>query len=504
MNSIYKVIREFRIIDNNGLIKAIEYCLQNDGKKVFVIYNKSNINNWRDIKNSKISAKVLQFLDNQILDFKNEIEQFVLDKHFDNILYNLIANKSKIESDNIKTKLQKIQLEFVLFESNNSVKDIYDFAMDNNVGSIYTDYTPIREQLNFYTKFKNNIDCNIFSNIKIESIDSRNILKINEVSDKEEFSAATFRRKWVKKIKEKSDYVNLIINKSIYTYKYIDDLSEPYKIFEEFMDNKLQSYFVDRNDAIIDGQSHLSAFINLGRISRYYMLGRILHKYDLSINDIFSENKNGSGTKTQSTIIELNSNTDILCNNLKIDSNLLQSIRSFVEEFVIRYELSENYCHYNQNYDNFDGLKDWAKNTLNKAKSDKREYIYNLKEFENYQTNDELWNMCQKDLIYNGRLNGYLRMFWCKKILEWSSSPEEAIKIAVYLNDKYAFDGYATPSYTGILWSIGGLHDRAWFGHNVFGNIRFMARSGVEKRMNVKKYIQNLKNIENISQGKLL
>jgi deoxyribodipyrimidine photo-lyase len=210
-------------------------------------------------------------------------------------------------------------------------------------------------------------------------------------------------------------------------------------------------------------------------ISKQYILEYILEKYNLQINDVLDPEKNGSGSAVN-------------INNTKLTDNLIKSIRAFVEELIIRGELADNYVYYNKNHNNFEGLANWAKLALEKGKNDTREYIYTQKEFENASTHDTLWNAAQNQMMRSGKMHGYMRMYWAKKILEWTSSPEEAIEIALYLNDKYSIDGWSPGGYIGVLWSIGGLHDRAWFARPVFSTIRYMAVSGCEKKFNIKEY----------------
>ena len=162
---------------------------------------------------------------------------------------------------------------------------------------------------------------------------------------------------------------------------------------------------------------------------------------------------------------------------------------SFLEELIIRRELSDNFCLYNEHYDSFDGLPNWARETLNAHRNDEREHIYTAIEFENAATHDELWNAAQKQMEKTGKMHGYMRMYWAKKILEWSSSPEEAIATAIYLNDKYSLDGRDPNGYAGILWSIGGLHDRPWFNRPVYGKIRYMSYNGCKTKFDIHKYI---------------
>lgn len=157
---------------------------------------------------------------------------------------------------------------------------------------------------------------------------------------------------------------------------------------------------------------------------------------------------------------------------------------------IIRRELSDNFCYYNKNYDSFEGFHTWAQESLNAHRKDKRDYIYTLDEFELAKTDDDLWNAAQMEMVNKGKMHGYMRMYWAKKILEWTKTPEDAIQIAIYLNDKYELDGRDPNGYTGIAWSIGGVHDRPWFERPVYGKIRYMNYNGCAKKFDVKKYIK--------------
>jgi len=123
---------------------------------------------------------------------------------------------------------------------------------------------------------------------------------------------------------------------------------------------------------------------------------------------------------------------------------------------------------------------------------DKRAYLYSLKELERGETHDPLRNAAQMEMVKKGKMHGYLRMYWGKKILEWTHSPEEALKSAIYLNDKYELDGRDPNGYTGIAWCIGGVHDRAWNDRNVFGKIRYMSYNGCKSKFNVTEYISKI------------
>jgi deoxyribodipyrimidine photo-lyase len=157
---------------------------------------------------------------------------------------------------------------------------------------------------------------------------------------------------------------------------------------------------------------------------------------------------------------------------------------------IVRKELSDNFCHYNSHYDSLEGAHSWAKETLQEHWDDKREHIYSYDQLEHAQTHDPAWNACQKQMTSSGKMHGYMRMYWAKKILEWTKNPEEALKIAIILNDTYEIDGYDPNGYTGIMWSIAGVHDRAWTERPIFGKIRYMNYNGLKRKFDIEEYIQ--------------
>jgi deoxyribodipyrimidine photo-lyase len=177
-------------------------------------------------------------------------------------------------------------------------------------------------------------------------------------------------------------------------------------------------------------------------------------------------------------------------------SDIADHIRStFLEELIIRRELSDNFCFYNPHYDSFEGFPDWAKRTLNEHRKDRRPYLYSLEQFETAQTHDDLWNAAQMEMVKKGKMHGYMRMYWAKKILEWTPSPETAMEYAVYLNDRYELDGRDPNGYAGVAWSIGGVHDRAWSQRNVFGKIRYMSYNGCKSKFNINAYVEKVKSL---------
>ena len=188
-----------------------------------------------------------------------------------------------------------------------------------------------------------------------------------------------------------------------------------------------------RNDPNADAQSNLSPWFHYGQLSPHRVLLYIRQHCD-----------------TQS-----------------------DSVIGFVEQLTVRRELADNFCYYsNDDYDKLAGAPDWAQKTLNQHRGDRRTHVYALADFERAATHDKLWNAAQNQLLVAGKIHGYMRMYWAKMILQWTESPEEAFRIAIHLNDKYSLDGCDANGYNGIMWSIGGIHDKSFHDQPIFGKVR--------------------------------
>jgi deoxyribodipyrimidine photo-lyase len=163
----------------------------------------------------------------------------------------------------------------------------------------------------------------------------------------------------------------------------------------------------------------------------------------------------------------------------------------FLEELIVRRELAFNFARFTEHPDSLDALPDWARKTLAKHARDKRDPTYSRDRFESAETHDPLWNAAQKELLGTGKIHGYYRMYWGKKILEWSRTPADALGTAIYLNDRYALDGRDPNSYTNILWCFG-LHDRPWGERPIFGQVRYMSYHGMRRKTDVDAYIRSI------------
>jgi deoxyribodipyrimidine photo-lyase len=164
---------------------------------------------------------------------------------------------------------------------------------------------------------------------------------------------------------------------------------------------------------------------------------------------------------------------------------------SFLEEMIVRRELAFNFVFYNANYDRYEVLPTWAQQTLSRHRSDIRQHQYSRDQFERAETHDPYWNAAMQEMVHFGYLHNHLRMYWGKKILEWSTTPEEAFETAIYLNNKYFLDGRDPCSFANIAW-VFGQHDRPWPERPIYGQIRCMMGNRLEQKTDVKEYVEKL------------
>ena len=277
------------------------------------------------------------------------------------------------------------------------------------------------------------------ADFKIYEVDGHNIIPARFISDYLEYSSVTMRRKiFINILPFLTEFDNLTTEKVEADY----DL-------EDFIKDKLSYYAEYKNDISKNVLSGLSKYLNLGFISSQRIALEVIRS---EVDDINKE--------------------------------------TFLEELIIRKELADNFCLYAKNFKDFSGVPLWAKMSLENHKYDIRSYIYSLEKLENAKTPDKLWNAAQIQLVKEGIIHGYLRMYWAKKILEWTPSPDEALKIAIYLNDKYAYDSPSANGYVGILWAMGGLHDRAFIDYPITGKIRRMTYDSLKRKYDLSEYLK--------------
>ncbi len=165
---------------------------------------------------------------------------------------------------------------------------------------------------------------------------------------------------------------------------------------------------------------------------------------------------------------------------------------AFIEQLIIRRELAFNFVYYTPDYDSFDVIPGWARKSLADHESDLREHVYSEKELTDAATHDPYWNAAMTEMTCTGFMHNYMRMYWGKKILEWSPTPKQAFKTTLALNNRYFLDGRDPNSYTGVAW-LYGTHDRGWAERPVFGKVRYMAASGLERKCDIAAYVEKIK-----------
>jgi len=345
--------------------------------------------------------------------------------------------------------------------------------LSKNACIVITDSGHLKIQKEWRLKASRQINCLMLQ------VETNLIVPIEEVSGKEEFAARTIRPKIIKQFQKylikiqhkklkagslglKFDSFNisdidkasakLNIDRSVGKTTFIGGTSQAQKLLRHFIKYKLDKYENLRNDPNLDYQSNMSPYLHFGQISPLYIA-------------------------------------------LEIKKAKSAGSTAYLEELIVRRELSHNFIYYNNNYDSFEGLEHWSKRILNYHSKDKREYIYTPAEFEQAKTHDAYWNAAQKEMIITGKMHGYMRMYWGKKILEWSKNPKQAFKTAIYLNDKYELDGRDPNGFTGVSWCFG-KHDRPWARRGVFGTIRYMNASGLMRKFDADKYVKKIEMLE--------
>ncbi|MEJ2672283.1 MAG: deoxyribodipyrimidine photo-lyase, partial [Deltaproteobacteria bacterium] len=363
--------------------------------------------------------------------------------------------------------LEKLNLAFFVLPGN-PPQELARFVESQRVGAVVADFSPLRLVREWRSAAAQNLG------VAVEEVDAHNIVPCWLASPKAEYGAYTIRPKLKKLLPEFLEEFPALIRHPIGWQGEKpeipwEDLAGTLKIdrsvpevswltpgeaaararLEHFLEHRLPVYEARRNDPTQDGQSDLSPYLHFGQLAP--------QRVALEVED-----RQGQDASRE----------------------------AFCEELIVRRELSDNYCLYQPHYDSFAGFPDWAQKTLNQHRADRREYLYSPEALEAAQTHDELWNAAQREMVRRGKMHGYLRMYWAKKILEWTASPEEAQDAAIYLNDKYELDGRDPNGYAGIAWSIGGVHDRAWRERPVFGKIRYMSYKGCRSKFKVEAYIK--------------
>lgn len=345
---------------------------------------------------------------------------------------------------------------------------VQEFGAVHGAGEVVFDFNPLEPVRSWRD------DAAASLSVRATVVDGRNIIPCWVASDKAEFAAYTFRPKVHRQLADFctefptlpafSPYGKSIpaidwdAVRAFRECNYDEPIPDTYQPGEaagqaqlqSFLDDRLPGYASKRNDPNEDGVSGLSPYLRWGNLS------------------------------AQRVVLAVQARRGVL----REDKD------AFIEELVVRRELSDNYVYYTTNYATLAGAHEWAQTTLREHWDDEREYQYDRETFAAAKTHDPLWNAMQRQLVTEGKMHGWCRMYWAKKILEWTKNPDEAITIALSLNDQYELDGRESNGVVGVMWSIAGVHDRAWTERPIFGKIRYMNFNGAKRKFDVAAYIE--------------
>jgi deoxyribodipyrimidine photo-lyase len=224
---------------------------------------------------------------------------------------------------------------------------------------------------------------------------------------------------------------------------YIGGTSEAERLMHEFVIERLAQYDERRNEPADNWVSQMSPYLHFGQISPVYVASEVLGH---------------------------------------------EGEEAYLEELIVRRELAMNFCEYNPRHDSMETLPDWALKTLAEHSRDERPYVYSAQQLERAETHDPYWNAAQMEMVLTGKMHNYMRMYWGKKIVEWTRDPTDAHALMAWLNNKYELDGRDPVSWTNFAW-IFGKHDRPWKERPIFGKIRWMSAEGLERKFEIERYV---------------
>lgn len=351
-------------------------------------------------------------------------------------------------------------------------KTLIDNASDASL--VVCDRGYLRFQRQWRQHLRKNIDCSCIE------VETDVVVPVETASNKEEYAAATIRSKIKRQL---PNFLQPLSKNTFHQQKTIpldsldvsntedilDSLTIPDQsnsssfkggfsaakdILTQFIHNQLDDYENRRNDPSNQISSNMSPYLHFGQISPITIALAIIESHSPSID-------------------------------------------TYLEELIIRRELSMNYVWYNEKYDTFQGLPTWAQDTLNDHQSDHRDYDYSLEDLEKAQTHDPYWNAAQTEMMTTGKMHGYMRMYWGKKILEWTEQPQDAFQRALFLNNKYELDGRDPNGYTGVAWCFG-KHDHPWKERAIFGKVRYMNDKGLQRKFDINAYVDQIQQLKKL------
>ncbi len=369
--------------------------------------------------------------------------------------------------EELESSLLQLRIPFYLLMGEPPA-ELAGFAGEYKAATVVSDFDPLRIKRQWKQTFLGLTD------VTFHTVDAHNIVPAFHASDRQEFGAFTFRPKINRQLEgfltpfpemepmpgdRTFEFTSVdwqAVRNKLRADESVPEVNHPLpgeraarSGLQAFMHKRLAHYAARKNDPNASAVSGLSPYLHFGQISAQRVALEVLRE------------RPGD-----------------------------ENTASFLEELIVRRELSDNYCLFNPQYDNLKKIPAWAAKTLEDHRRDEREFLYDRETLEAGRTHESLWNAAQREMMRSGKMHGYMRMYWAKKILEWTPTAEEAMATAVYLNDRYQLDGRDPNGYTGCAWSIAGVHDRAWAERPVFGKIRYMNEKGCRRKFDADAYIR--------------
>nr|XP_027079929.1 deoxyribodipyrimidine photo-lyase-like isoform X1 [Coffea arabica] len=374
-----------------------------------------------------------------------------------------------------------LNIPFFLFQGE-ALDTIPNFLKECGASLLVTDFSPLREVKNW----KETITERLEDSVSVHEVDAHNVVPIWVASDKLEYSAKTIRGK-----------INKLLPEYLIDFPTLGPSKRKWPNLHHFIDwDKLIADVVRKGAEVPEiawCEPGEDAAMEVLMGSKNGFLTARLKNYSMDRNNPLKP-KALSGLSPYLHFGQIAAQRCAL-EARKVRTLSPQGVDTFLEELIVRRELADNFCFYQPHYDSLQGAWEWARKTLMDHASDKREHTYTMQQLEKAQTADPLWNASQLEMVHYGKMHGFMRMYWAKKILEWTSGPTEALAIAITLNDKYEIDGRDPNGYVGCMWSICGVHDQGWRERPVFGKIRYMNYAGCKRKFDVDGYIAYVKRL---------
>ncbi|MBU0608901.1 MAG: deoxyribodipyrimidine photolyase, partial [Armatimonadetes bacterium] len=304
----------------------------------------------------------------------------------------------------------------------------------------------------------------------VVQVETEVVVPVDEVSDKEEAGAYTLRPKLTRLLGEylrpvqegrvKRRWEGGAANggpddiRPLHGYgnaggsRFVGGTSQALKLLRRFIREQLPTYHERSNQPDLDATSHLSPYLHFGQASPVQVA-------------LLVQAQGGDGAAR------------------------------FLEQLIVRRELAMNFVHHNPHYDSYDCIVGWQAQTLGEHAHDPRPYLYSLEQLEAAETHDEYWNAAMREMVQTGFMHGYMRMYWGKKIIEWSPDPRAAFERTLVLNNKHFVDGRDPVSFANVAWCFG-KHDRPFMERGIFGKVRYMNAAGLKRKFDMAGYVRRV------------